>query len=333
METIHVPETILAAAPPPAPSVAEQVLAAAVPSSAALKLHRIARHLIDVRPQARKHFDEGFIGRLAEAVRVKGQTWPVKVRPSATPGRWELVAGEQRLRAFDLAGVTTVFAIETHGDLTEADLLEEQLQENGLRADLRPCEEAEALEKLMQMRGCNKSELAAALKFTPAHVSRRLGLLRYTPEQRARIDADEVSEVVAAAIARLIEPDRSAMFERAARERWTREKALAAISALIKKRKSPTRASGQLKRLALRLGEQGGTLTLTAPDGIELTTEVTRDAVEFALKKLNRALKHNMPVTGLPAYFREPPKKKSKATADDTAPAAPEVRQPEPVCS
>jgi ParB/RepB/Spo0J family partition protein len=284
-----------------------------------LKLFRVPRHLIDVPAQIRKFFEEDFIGRLTAAVRTKGQTWPVKVRQSATPGRWELVAGEQRLRAFDAAGITEIWALEVPGELSPADLVEEQLQENGLRTALRPCEEAEALDRLRELRGCTLTQLANAVQFSLTHVSRRCTLLKYPPELRARIDAGEVVENVAIEIAKVPQnDDRLALFERAAREHWTKERAIAAVSVLVKRRKAKANSVRPLNRVCLKIGQRGATVTVTTcPESQSaLTTEVLRDTLEFALQEIRKALRKKVQAAALPDYFEQLKDKRAPCLGD-----------------
>ena len=96
----------------------------------------------------RKTFDEASLEELAESIRSKGVLSPLLVRP--VNGHYEIVAGERRYRASQLAGRDTVPA--TVRELTDAECLETQLIENLLRTDLHPFEEAQGFHALLNQR-------------------------------------------------------------------------------------------------------------------------------------------------------------------------------------
>lgn len=105
----------------------------------------------EIRPnpdQPRKHFDEAALSALADSIRQSGVLHPVIVRPIPAD-RFELVAGERRWRASQLAGKTTIPALidET---LDGAGSLELALIENVVREDLSPIEEARTIALLLE---------------------------------------------------------------------------------------------------------------------------------------------------------------------------------------
>jgi ParB/RepB/Spo0J family partition protein len=315
------------AALPLAPAVVEPP---PPPAATAPNQLRIPVDAIDEPPQARKFFDPDFSERLTGAIRSRGQTWPVKVRRGRQPGRYDLVAGGQRLHCCRQAGLSDVWAVVVEGDLKEADILEEQLQENGLRTALRPCEEAEALDRLRQLRGCTLTELAKLVQFNLTHVSRRIGLLRYPPAQRARVDAGDVPEIVAVEIAKVAkEQDRLALFERALQGSWTSERAIAEVSALKKRRKPRQLAAQAPKRVVLQLGARslGTTLAIKCPDDLpQLTTELIRDWLEFALKEVRAALRKKVTVCELPGWIDQ----RNHLPAQGMAQSDPARNEPKP---
>jgi ParB/RepB/Spo0J family partition protein len=312
------------AAIPRAPALAEPP----PPTVTAPKQLCIPVAAIDAPPQVRKFIDPEFCERLTGAIRSRGQTWPVKVRRGRQPGRYDLIAGGQRFHCCKQAGLTEIWCVVVEGDLKEADILEEQLQENGLRTSLRPCEEAEALDRLRQLRDCTLTELAKLVQFNLTHVSRRMGLLRYPSAQRVRIDAGDVPEMVAVEIAKVAkEQDRLALFERALQGGWTSERAIAEVSALKKRRKPRITAAQAPKRVSLQLGARGRgtTLAIKCPDDLpELTTELIRDWLEFALKEVRAALKRKITVSELPGWMDQRNQLPPQETAQsDPAPAEP----------
>jgi len=106
--------------------------------------------------QPRRYFDEGALEALAASVGERGVLQPVLVRP-LEDGKYQLVAGERRWRAAQLAGLQTVPApISSYDDLAA---LEAGLIENMAREDLNPIEEARACATLVQELGLTYREL------------------------------------------------------------------------------------------------------------------------------------------------------------------------------
>lgn len=116
-----------------------------------------------IRPnplQPRKHFDAGALQELAESIRQYGVLQPLTVRRLA--GGYELVAGERRLRAARLAGLSEVPCLLADVDEESSGML--ALVENLQRRDLDYIEEAEGLQKLMQQYHLTERHARALLK-------------------------------------------------------------------------------------------------------------------------------------------------------------------------
>ena len=95
----------------------------------------------DIHPnpdQPRKRFDEDALGALADSIRERGVLQPIIVRPDATAG-YQLVAGERRWRAAQLAGQSTIPSL-IDANVEGAGSLELALIENVVREDLTPIE-------------------------------------------------------------------------------------------------------------------------------------------------------------------------------------------------
>src|SRR5512143_1856977 len=105
--------------------------------------------------QPRKVFDETALRELAASIEQHGLIQPITVKRHADGLGYILVAGERRLRAFELLGRTSIPAIVTKGNADEIALVE-----NVQRQDLSPLEEAEALSRLGQLYGYNQEDLA-----------------------------------------------------------------------------------------------------------------------------------------------------------------------------
>ena len=111
-------------------------------------LAHVAPEVIAANPrQPREVFDEEELEGLASSLSDMGMLQPLVVRPLGND-RFELVAGERRLRAARLAGLDSVPVVIRHTD--DADLLKEALVENIHRVQLNPLEEAAAYQQLLE---------------------------------------------------------------------------------------------------------------------------------------------------------------------------------------
>ncbi len=152
---------------------------AASPSSVAARPSAEQDAPLDaIRPnprQPRAQFDEAGIAELAASIREKGVLQPLLVRQIAG-GEYELVAGERRLRAARLAGLSRVpIVVREVGD---GESLELALIENIQRADLSPLEEAAAYQQLIDEFGHTQEALAERVGKSRPAVANALRLLR-----------------------------------------------------------------------------------------------------------------------------------------------------------
>ena len=149
--------------------------------------------------QPRRHFDSDAIRSLAESIKRYGMIQPVSVR--VQDGKYELVAGERRLRAARMAGLTEIPCIIIKA--AEKTSAEMAMVENLLRCDLDIFEEAEAIERLLAAGGCTQSSLAESLCMSQSAVANKLRLLRFNAEQREIIRSRGLSERHARALLRV----------------------------------------------------------------------------------------------------------------------------------
>lgn len=152
-------------------------------------LGMMAIHHITVNDQVRKEFDEAALEELALDITRHGILAPLTVR--RVEGGYLLVAGERRLRAAKLAGLTEVPVIVTAINDEDHDLA--QLAENIQRADLSLSEEAAAIEKLYAKVG-SVSVVATRLHKSVSWVSKRLSLSRGLGFEAAALMAERVTE-------------------------------------------------------------------------------------------------------------------------------------------
>ena len=148
-------------------------------------------NLIDTNPdQPRRTFDPEELEALAASIRNDGILQPLLLRPHGD-SRYQVIAGERRLRAADLAGLTQVPAyIRTVDDDA---LLRLALLENTARVDLNIIEEAHAFQELLERTGITQAELAAAVGKSRAWVTHSLGMLRLPAAVQRKAAAGELT--------------------------------------------------------------------------------------------------------------------------------------------
>jgi len=137
--------------------------------------------------QPRTRFDDETIATLAASIREVGILQPLVVR-RAGDGRYELIAGERRLRAAKAAGLASVPIVLR--DSEDADLLREALIENIHREDLNPIEQAEAFKALLGELGLKQEELADRVGVSRSHIANTIRLLAL-PLEVQQLLADE----------------------------------------------------------------------------------------------------------------------------------------------
>lgn len=140
--------------------------------------------------QPRQVFDEEALDELAQSVAEIGLLQPIVVREKS-PGTYELVMGERRLRAHERAGLAVIPAIVRGTD--DATMLRDALLENLHRADLNPLEEAAAYQQLLNDFGCTHEELATRIKRSRPQISNTIRLLKLPTGVQRRVAAGVLS--------------------------------------------------------------------------------------------------------------------------------------------
>lgn len=178
-------------------------------------------HFLDVAVDAitasktnpRKHFDADAMKELAESMRTHGLAQPILLRPltvsrmdgsgrnKPSTDRFELVAGERRLRAARTLAWPTIPAIVR--PLTDLQALELQVIENLQRADLHPLEEAEGYERLMKKHGFTVDDLVARVGKSKSYVYQRLKLTALSLKARKAFYAGTIDATQAVLVARI----------------------------------------------------------------------------------------------------------------------------------
>ena len=150
--------------------------------------------------QPRDRFDDEQLAELAASIAIHGVLQPIVVR-ATSDGAYELVAGERRLRASKLAGLSAIPAVirEASGD----QMLQLALVENVQRADLNAIEQAHAYRELTDRFGLTHEEVARQVGKSRVAVSNALRLLDLAPETQHAILDGRISEGHGRALAAL----------------------------------------------------------------------------------------------------------------------------------
>lgn len=140
--------------------------------------------------QPRVEFNLKELEDLAASIQAKGVIQPVTVRPKGNT-QYELVMGERRLRASQMAGLTKIPAYIRH--ISDRDMLEWALIENVQREDLNPMEEARAYERLIKEFNLTQEEIAKQVGKDRSSIANSLRLLDLPKELRDMVSDSRIS--------------------------------------------------------------------------------------------------------------------------------------------
>lgn len=210
--------------------------------------------------QPRQRFEESALKELAGSIKAEGMIQPIVVRPSGE-GRYELVAGERRWRAAQLAGLEEIPSLVR--ELDDAKSAEWALIENLQREDLNPIERAEAFQKLGQSFGLSHEQVAERVGLERSTVTNLLRLLRLTPAVREMVSRGTLSMGQSRALAGLEDgAQQQVLAERAVQEGWSVRQVEAAVrqaqSAVAAPAEPPKKVvrAAYLDDLEKQIGEQ-----------------------------------------------------------------------------
>ncbi len=161
-----------------------------------------------VRPgplQPRQNFDEEQLRLLADSIRQNGILQPILVRRrSGQPNSFEIVAGERRWRAAQLARLHEVPVIVR--EIGDREALELAIVENVQRQDLTPVEEAEGYRRLVEEFRYTQEDLARHVGKSRSHIANTLRLLNLPPEVRGMLDRGALTAGHARALLNAADP-------------------------------------------------------------------------------------------------------------------------------
>ncbi len=167
----------------------------------------------------RRRFDDHSLAELAASFQAQGVLQPLLVRV-IEEDKYEVIAGARRLRAAKLAALEEVPA--RIAELSDIEVLECQLIENGHRENVHPLEEAFAYKRMIDADGAHYdvARIGAKIGRTPGHVATRLRLTQLTPSIAEAFLADEIGVGHALEIAKLPQPEQQRAFDAAFHTAW-----------------------------------------------------------------------------------------------------------------
>jgi ParB family transcriptional regulator, chromosome partitioning protein len=254
-------------------------------------VHELDPAIIDPNPhQPRQNFDPEALEALAASIRVHGILQPLVV--TKTGARFELIAGERRLRAAKLAGLDAVPVIVRSFD--EQQKLELALIENIQRAELNPMELATAYRKLMDQFNLTYDAIGSRVGRDRSTVANTVRLLGLPLEAKRALVEQKISEGLARVILSILEPDKQLeMLELMIKNHWTVRQAEEYARGFRGKAGSKEKAAARIasfNQLTMDLGDFLGTKVsqVTTAKGGKLVIEYYS---EEELERIYRAIK------------------------------------------
>lgn len=174
--------------------------------------------LADVQPSnynPRKNFDEKSLAELADSIRQQGVLQAIGVRPIAE-NRFEIVFGERRYRASQIAGLEEIPAVIL--DISDETAEEMAVTENLQRKDVTPIEEANAYQKLIESGRHDVQSLAVQFGKNESYIRTRLKFVSLIPEIAQLLEQDELTISVATEICRYGEDIQHDIYEKHLKE-------------------------------------------------------------------------------------------------------------------
>lgn len=152
--------------------------------------------------QPRKIFDDSALHELAESIKEHGVFQPIIVKKSVKG--YNIIAGERRVKASQIAGLTTIPAIVR--DFTDDEMMQVALLENLQREDLTAIEEAKAYKSIIEAMRLTQDELAKRLGKSRSHITNMLGLLRLPLSVQDEVLHNKISMGHARVLSKLQDP-------------------------------------------------------------------------------------------------------------------------------
>lgn len=226
---------------------------------------------IDVNPnQPRKFFDRKELECLAQSIKENGLLQPLTVRIK-TDGRYELIAGERRLRACKYAGLDEVMVIIENRNDEESSVL--AIIENIQRCDLNCIEEAIAMKKLMKHYGYTQEELARKLGKAQSTIANKLRILNLSENVLKLAIQYNLCERQIRALLRLPVEKREGAIEHINKYKMNVNSTEKYIDRLISAENKPEKFRWTFKEKRLYINNINRTLDTMKRSGIEFSSE------------------------------------------------------------
>lgn len=221
-------------------SMTTQEVAAAAPAGTTVSKIAVNK-IVPNRFQPRRVFDEGKLQELAQSIKEHGLTQPIVVVYDAGLDKYEIVVGERRFRATQLAGLTEIDAI-VHKHLGDQEMCALALIENIQREDLNPIETALGYRNLMNKFYITQTDLSSYCGKSKAAISNALRLLELEPAIQDALQAGTISEGHGRALLMVTDPaKRDALFKKMNNSKMSVRQAEDAARALMFPTKKPAK--------------------------------------------------------------------------------------------
>lgn len=232
---------------------------------------------IDTNPnQPRKEFDEVEIADLADSIRAHGVIQPLVVRQVAD--RFELIAGERRLRAAKAAGWERVPVLVR--DVSDQQLAELAIVENIQRKDLNPLEKADCFQKYLLEYNCTQEDLASRIHIDRSTIANLIRLLELPEQVKKLLAKGDISQGHARALLPLGDEEQQIDF-----------------AYRIKAESMSVRTTEQAVQDAMHASSEG-LLDSMGSDGVQPAAKPTRsEQLSFLEQELKNALGTNVKLT------------------------------------
>lgn len=209
--------------------------------------------------QPRVHFEPESLQELADSIKAQGVVQPIVVRPISA-GRFELIAGERRWRASQLAGLHEIPAVVK--DLSDQAAAAVSLIENIQRENLNPLEESRALQRLIDEFDMTHQQVAEAVSRSRTTVTNLLRLRDLNEDVKLMVDERKLDMGHARALLALTGHEQSLLAGKAAEQGWsvreTEKKVKQQLNPALKVSEASARIDPDIRRLQEQVSERLG---------------------------------------------------------------------------
>lgn len=200
------------------------------------KIHRNER-------QPREYFDPTALQELADSIARYGLISPIEVRRDQEKGGYEIVSGERRWRAHQLAGLTQIKASIVDDKLATdtLEMFKRSVSENINRADMTPLEEARAFRRILDEEdGSTPADVAKEFGKSVQFVNLRLALLNLTEEVQKHVNSGAIGTQAAVQIAALTAANQAAVMRKWAKGAFAGDNELVHFAYALRQQQNQT---------------------------------------------------------------------------------------------